>query len=94
MADNSARPDDANLMALFEKKRADLRCPVCKNDKFLLIDKLSDDEASVLDIYKFNTGKAPTKSGAVKTIAVACGNCGHIQQFVLDVLLKEPEASA
>ena len=39
-------------------------------------------------------GKPPTKSGAVKTIAVACDNCGHVQQFVLDVLLKVPEPNA
>ena len=93
MAHDSERPDDARLMELFDKKRADLRCPVCTNTEFLLIDRWSDDEASIFDIYKFQTGKLPTKTGSLKTVAVACGNCGHIQQFVLDVLMKEPEPS-
>ncbi len=88
------RPDDKTLLELLAKKRADLACPICKHDDVMLLDSdvthtAGVEEASLFQIYRFEPDKRPHQVAGIKTVAVACANCGFVRQFVLDVLLRD-----
>ena len=97
MQDHTKRPNDAELLKIFEQKHANLACPICKFEDVMLIDRdasteSGSEEASLLEIYRFEEHRRPKQIAGVKTIAVACANCGFVRQFVLDVLLQKPSA--
>jgi hypothetical protein len=75
----------AAIIEQFQKKRADLRCRVCGNSNFNLLVSDKGDLRSYLELV--DDSPTPTR---MRTISAACGNCGHLEQFLADVLLDRP----
>ncbi len=75
----------AEIIEQFRKKRADLRCRVCGHASFSLL--VNDSEAVRTYIELTNDGPGMTR---FRTVSTACENCGHIEQFLADLLLDRP----
>jgi C4-type Zn-finger protein len=79
MTTDSATIDIDRLQASFKVKNAELRCPVCSSEDMVVLDPaLSVPQ----DVY--------WRPKSIKTVSVACGNCGLVRQFVQQILLREP----
>jgi ribosomal protein L37E len=79
--------DDQFILEQFKRKRADLRCRACGNDGFML---LLPNEPSLKTYFHWQrsetSGEAST-GPKLRTISIACDNCGHIEQFLADPLM-------
>ena len=93
-ASNAASEATATLRA-FEVLKSDLhnfRCLVCKHDEFVQLDRPEDGLATNLMLYQ---GDDPLAKKHSPLISVACTRCGHIEQFVREVLLaRSPKSGA
>jgi len=74
--------DAETIIEQFSRKKADLRCRVCGHDAFNLI--VSDDGELKSYLELTSTGPSAVK---LRTVSMACGNCGHIEQFLFDTLM-------
>jgi hypothetical protein len=78
----------AKIIEQFQRKRADLRCRVCGHASFsLLVNSSEDSEAIKSYIELTNDSPGITR---LRTVSTACANCGHIEQFLADLLLDRP----
>lgn len=82
-------PKDDELIKTLIRKNANLKCPVCAHDTMMLVERASNDEFSVFEVFKARRGQDPVRYAEVQTVAIACANCGFLRQFVLDALLNE-----
>jgi ribosomal protein S27E len=96
MTTDSATIETDRLKAIFEQRKAKLRCPVCGNETMALLEK-SDltltDRGSGVGLYFFGKpGHRDHAVGAYPTVTVACNNCGLVRQFLKQFLMPEPGA--
>jgi ribosomal protein S27E len=94
MTTDSATDEATRLKAIFDERKAELRCPVCGNETMALLEK-SDltltDRGSGVGLYFFGKpGHRDHAVGAYPTVTVACNNCGLVRQFLKQFLIPEP----
>lgn len=82
------------LQAIFEARKAELRCPACGNETMQMMDSLSKTEGTAVVLYQLRSGGAKQQSRSEilltdPTISVACNNCGLVRQFVKRYLMRE-----
>lgn len=84
-----AKPRDVpslkEVIAVFESNLPSFRCSVCRHDRMGVIDPL---DKGLLSRVSFSDGGTGVDERLAKTMIVACQNCGHVNQFILDYFLK------
>lgn len=89
MSSDALTPQDDALIEILLRKKANLNCTVCGHDHMMLVDRTSNGEFSMIEVFRAEAGANPVRFAEVHTVAIACANCGFIRQFVLDALLNE-----
>jgi transcription elongation factor Elf1 len=96
MTTDSATPpgDLSRIEALFKKRGAELRCPVCGQEAMTVFDELEADGLSLKMRFKNVVGgvwqSVPMK---MPIITVACNNCGLVRQFAKPFLASAQDGA-
>jgi transcription elongation factor Elf1 len=84
MTTDSATPpvDLIKIDALFKRRGAELRCPVCGHETMTVFDELETDGITLNMRFKNVIGGSwKSVHSKMPIITVACNNCGLIRQF-------------
>jgi uncharacterized Zn finger protein len=68
------------IVAKLTEKRVNVKCPMCGNDKFTVIDGYIRNDLQS-DFNNLNLG-----GPAIPSVAIACLNCGYISQHSVGIL--------
>jgi hypothetical protein len=71
------------------KKIGTLACPLCKTDTVAHFGSEDGNIGTRFDLVVFANGKPTAQVTPLRTVSVACANCGYIRQFAVDFLLPD-----
>ncbi len=86
---NHQLDDKLKAMKLLEKELHGFRCPVCSKDEFVQIDLPEKNIETKLSVYE---GDDPMARKHFSMFAVACTNCGRVEQFLQFFLTRRVQS--